>query len=184
MIFVTTAGCAKITAHNPLTSDESMDIQIYRGRFSIHYGQYESPLNTYGNFIWKQSRETVDVQFLDLFGQTQLTIRSTLYDASVTLRGKSPLTGLRIEDVMQKTFGFRLPVSGLRYWLQIQQAPGSLAQITRDPKSGRVTRLIQDGWTIEYQSYFESTPTRVKRLNIKRTVDDGTLFSAKLVIDE
>ncbi|GAB3628629.1 lipoprotein insertase outer membrane protein LolB [Pandoraea terrae] len=176
------AGCASLKAPASLAQD-GVAAQTYHGRFAVRYEQHGEPRNTYGNFAWEQAGETITVQLLDPLGQTQAIVHSAPRGASLELPGKAPLTGPRLEDVMHDALGFALPVAGLRYWLQMQPAPGSTAQMTRDPTSGRPASLRQDGWTIEYQAYFDADPVRVKRLNLTRTLG-GTPLDVRLVIDE
>lgn len=57
-------------------------------------------------------------------------------------------------ELTRAALGWDLPLTGLEHWILAQPAPGSRAQrLERDPASGRVTRLVQDGWTIEYRRY-------------------------------
>jgi outer membrane biogenesis lipoprotein LolB len=50
-----------------------------------------------------------------------------------------------------KRLGVRLPVNGLRYWVRGLPEPGSTPGQT--DADGRLTRLEQNGWVIEYPAY-------------------------------
>lgn len=179
------SGCASLTPPAPIAQTAGgASVEHYRGRFSVRYEQNGEQRNTYGNFDWQQSGDAATVQLLDPLGQTQAIVRDSPRGASLELPGKAPLTGARLEDVMHDALGFALPVGGLHYWLHLQAAPGSQAQIDRDPQTQRVKRLTQDGWTIDYQAYFDdATPPRVKRVDLSRQLD-GSPLSVRLVIDE
>lgn len=178
-----TAGCASLAPSVPVTPSDGTSVEHYRGRFAVRYEQNGEARNTYGNFDWQQNGENATVQLLDPLGQTQAIVRENPRSASLELPGKAPLTGPRLEDVMHNALGFALPVGGLRYWLRMQSAPGSQASIERDPQTQRPTHLKQDGWTIDYQAYFDSAPLRVKRIDLSRDLD-GSPLAVRLVIDE
>ncbi|VVD64412.1 outer membrane lipoprotein LolB [Pandoraea communis] len=176
-------GCASLAPPTPVTPPDGASVEHYRGRFAVRYEQNGEARNTYGNFDWQQNGENATVQLLDPLGQTQAIVRENPRTASLELPGKAPLTGPRLEDVMHDALGFALPVGGLRYWLRMQGAPGSHASIERDPQTQRPTHLKQDGWTIDYQAYFDGSPLRVKRIDLSRDLD-GSPLAVRLVIDE
>ncbi|SUA90533.1 outer membrane lipoprotein LolB [Pandoraea pulmonicola] len=177
------SGCASLAPPTPIAQSADASTEHYRGRFSVRYEQNGEPRNTYGNFDWQQSGENAVVQLLDPLGQTQAIVRENPRGASLELPGKAPLTGPRLEDVMHDALGFALPVGGLRYWLRMQSAPGSRGSIEHDPRTQRPTHLKQDGWTIDYQAFFDGTPLRVKRIDLSRDLD-GSPLAVRLVIDE
>ncbi|VVD71316.1 Outer-membrane lipoprotein LolB [Pandoraea cepalis] len=176
-------GCASLAPPTAVTSTAGASVEHYRGRFSVRYEQNGETRNTYGNFDWQQNGDNAIVQLLDPLGQTQAIVRENPRRASLELPGKAPLSGPRLEDVMHDALGFALPVGGLRYWLQMQGAPGSQASIERDPQTQRPTHLKQDGWTIDYQAFFDGAPLRVKRIDLSRDLD-GSPLAVRLVIDE
>lgn len=180
---VVATGCASLAPPTPVEPTAGASVEHYRGRFSVRYEQNGEPRNTYGNFDWQQSGDNATLQLLDPLGQTQAIVRENPRSASLELPGKAPLTGARLDDVMRDALGFALPVGGMRYWLRMQGAPGSQASIERDPQTQRPTHLKQDGWTIDYQAYFDGTPLRVKRVDLSREAG-GAPLAVRLVIDE
>ncbi|VVD80642.1 Outer-membrane lipoprotein LolB [Pandoraea morbifera] len=176
-------GCASLAPPAAVEQAPGASVEHYRGRFAVRYEQNGETRNTYGNFDWQQNGENATVQLLDPLGQTQAIVRESPRSASLELPGKAPLTGPRLEDVMHDALGFALPVGGLRYWLRMRSAPGSQASIETDPQTQRPSHLKQDGWTIDYQAFFDGTPLRVKRLDLSRDLD-GSPLAVRLVIDE
>jgi outer membrane lipoprotein LolB len=55
-------------------------------------------------------------------------------------------------SLTREALGWELPLSGLRYWVTGFPQPGGGA-VTRYGESGRLERLTQDGWEIEYAEY-------------------------------
>ncbi len=75
----------------------------------------------------------------------------------------------------------RLPVNGLRYWVRGLPEPGSTPVLQTDA-SGRLTRLEQNGWIIEYPAY---APTSILNLDLpERIVARRPDLSVKLVIEQ
>jgi outer membrane lipoprotein LolB len=65
--------------------------------------------------------------------------------------------GLRLEDgdakaALQREFGFEPPLESLRYWLLGAGDPALPAEETLDSEQ-RLERVVQDGWTVDYQDY-------------------------------
>ena len=58
-------------------------------------------------------------------------------------------------DALQREFGFAPPLASLRYWLLGAGDPSLPAQETLDGEQ-RLARIVQDGWTVDYQDYQRS----------------------------
>ncbi len=56
------------------------------------------------------------------------------------------------EELLDAVLGVRLPLDGLVHWLWAQPKPGSAHELEHNGE-GRVTRLTQDGWRLEYGRY-------------------------------
>ncbi|MDE2609248.1 MAG: outer membrane lipoprotein LolB [Burkholderiales bacterium] len=175
-------GCASLQPPPAANIAASSAVQDYDGRFAVRYEQNGEIKNAYGNFTWRQQGDAVTLQLLNPLGQTQAIVYSTPGAAKLELPDRAPLTGPRLEQVMHDALGFALPVAGLRYWLQLEAAPDSRSSLTRDPQTGRITQLQQDGWTIDYLSYTGTQPARIKRINLSRELN-GEPLQVKLVLD-
>ncbi len=61
------------------------------------------------------------------------------------------------EVLTREALGWDLPLSGLEYWILGRPAPWTgTERVERDPASGRLTRLVQDGWNIEFRRYLDT----------------------------
>lgn len=68
-----------------------------------------------------------------------------------------PRRAASAEALTRMALGWDLPLSGLEYWILGRPAPGSgPARMERDPASGRLTRLVQDGWSVEFRRYLDT----------------------------
>ncbi len=81
------------------------------------------------------------------------------------------------ESLLAEHWGFKLPVSNLRYWVRGMPVPGIAAQ-THTDRYGRLSALDQAGWHIRYDDY--QTVQGVD-LPSKVSITDGHL-TTKLVI--
>ncbi|WP_321815884.1 MULTISPECIES: lipoprotein insertase outer membrane protein LolB [unclassified Paraburkholderia] len=182
------AGCATQTPHQPSTARATTSLttqtsRAWHGRFAIQYNdQNGQQRNAYGNFDWRETDSTVTLQLLNPLGQTLAIVTSAPGQATLELPNKQPLTADNTSTLMQQALGFALPVEGLRYWLQPSAAPDSRAHTTPDPQNPqRLSKIEQDGWTIDYLAYADAPASGVKRVNLTR--EDPPL-QIKLVIDQ
>ena len=61
------------------------------------------------------------------------------------------------EQLTRDALGWDLPLSGLEYWMLGQPAPGSApVRFERDEANGRASRMLQNGWNIEYGRYVDT----------------------------
>ena len=84
-----------------------------------------------------------------------------------------------VDELTQQVLGWRLPLSGLRYWVLALPAPRGAFDIKHDT-NGQVMLLSQDNWTIRYTRYATQTLDSLPlRLALQR---DG--LEIQLLIDE
>lgn len=81
-----------------------------------------------------------------------------------TSRGEH-LEGDAARTVLEQRLGFPLPIAELRYWMRGVPAPGIAADEVLDDAQQRLTRLVQQGWEIDYGEYLAgvggSLPRRI-----------------------
>ncbi len=188
------AGCAGLAPRpaqpaKPSVQDILSGVTDYHGRFAVHYvDNTGADCNVYGNFDLHQDTTETTLDLIDPLGQTLARVTVLPTGATLELPGKAPQSAPAVEALMQHAIGFPLPLAGLRYWLRPQTAPDTPAQVQRDPASGRLTQIRQDGWTIDYLAYDTSSPAvtataeaaSLKRVNLTRT---DPALEVKLVID-
>ncbi len=61
------------------------------------------------------------------------------------------------ESLTEEILGWRLPLSGLQYWIQGVHSPSTIAEKDLNNKD-QVIAVRQDGWTIQYLSYMPAQP--------------------------
>jgi len=112
------------------------------------------------------------------FGQTVARIRSDMRGAVLDMPFKH-YSAQNADELTQQVLGWRLPLSGLRYWVLALPAPKGAFDIEHDA-NGQVILLSQDGWVIRYTRYAAQTSDSLPlRLAMQR---DG--LEIQFLIDE
>jgi len=124
---------------------------------------------------WKADAESDEILLSSPLGQGLASINKNSHGVILTRPGEPVLEAENVEALTQKALGFRLPLSGLRYWLQAKTNPSSPSEI-RLNSLGVVEQISQDGWTIDYLQYRENRPRKIQ------VAREG--LEIRLVIDE
>ncbi len=112
-----------------------------------------------GALRWQQQGEHFAVRIVGPFGAGALSMQGT--PAEVAIKGKDiDLVTTEPAQVLAARTGWRLPLDALRWWVLGLPAPVSAlhseAALTLDD-AGRALSLQQDGWTLRYSDYRDST---------------------------
>lgn len=127
---------------------------------------------------WMHRTEADEILLLAPLGQTVARIRSDMQGAALDMPFKH-YAAQDTDELTQQVLGWRLPLSGLRYWVLALPAPKGVFDIEHDG-NGQVSLLSQDGWVIRYTRYAAQTPDSLPlRLALQR---DG--LEIQLLIDE
>lgn len=121
----------------------------FRGRIAIRRGEegWQAGLS------WRQHRQRFDIQVLDPLGRKVAQLDGDGDRVTLTTSQGERARAADPERLMERVLGWSLPVSGLRYWvLGVPDPEGSTPQLELDA-AGRLSRLTQDGWAVEYRRY-------------------------------
>jgi len=128
---------------------------------------------------WQHDSTGNNVALFSPLGDQVATIKTTASGAElITSDGKS-FNAKDAETLTQKALGWSLPMTGLSDWVLGRPAT-SLAEYTEWDTDGRITKLTQDGWKIEYPQYTEIDGYQLpKKVNLH-----SPKLNLKLVIEE
>ena len=106
---------------------------------------------------WQQQAEQYAINLIGPLGQGRVVIEGDEQSVSMTtargvIRAADPESLLAQTTTQERV----LPVSGLRYWIRGLPVPES--HLTKQPtidQQGRLLRLQQNGWVIEYPNYIQ-----------------------------
>lgn len=125
----------------------ALDAWTFDGRIAL----YNDAEVWNADLRWRQQGPRYDIHLSGPFGQGRARIRGdadgvTLETAERTRRGRDP------ETLFNQTLGWRIPVNGLQWWIRGLSAPSAQTNALLDAQ-GRLQRLRQDGWDIQFKRY-------------------------------
>ncbi len=142
-----------------------------QGRVSVQYG--EQSLS--GQLNWRADAAGDEVLLSSPLGQGLASISRDARGVRLVRPGEPAVVAENVEMLTQSELGFRLPLSGLRYWIQAKPDPARASQVRRNAAGG-VEHIAQDGWKIDYLQFHENRPRKM------RVAREG--LEIRLVIDE
>lgn len=118
------------------------------GRLSIDDGEDGGS----GRLAWRLEGEDSRLDFRGALGQGAWRLEISTGRAVLERADGSRTMAPDVESLVWRELGWRLPVNSLRYWVMGLQAPGRAERLDLD-EQGRVTYLVQQGWSIELDRY-------------------------------
>lgn len=107
-----------------------------------------------GNLHWRQTGADVyDIRIIAPLGQGTLLIKGDREGVELrTSDGKAPLQAATPEELLERSMGWQMPLSGMRFWILGIKSPHALETISLD-ENGRPAALTQSGWNIKLSDY-------------------------------
>jgi outer membrane lipoprotein LolB len=144
---------------------------VLGGRVSVRAGEETFS----GSMAWAATGMGDDVLLSDPLGQGVASLSRSAAGVVLTPAGREPVHAQSAEELTEKVLGFRLPLAGLRYWVQGHPDPGRPFATRRDDGGG-VGQLRQDGWVIDYLQYRDQRPRKIhvsrEELEIRLVIDE------------
>ncbi|MFZ6735036.1 lipoprotein insertase outer membrane protein LolB [Undibacterium sp. Ji42W] len=167
------------TANTISTRQYQQKIQI-SGKISIQYQQADKPQSLPGGFEWEQDAQSIRINLLSPLGQTMARITQTAQGATLEQEGKTPRTASNLDQLLQDTLGWSLPVAGLRDWLQgfVAVDGKQLSAVKAEDLT-----LTTQGWKLRYVSWHEQ-PSFPKRIDLQRYTEQAGDVSIRIVVNE
>lgn len=153
------------------------------GRLSVNYTRDGTPESLSGKFNWVQAGERVDVSLSSPLGQTLAKISVTPSGATLEQNGEPPRSAADIDTLTHEALGWRLPVSGLRDWLQGYATAQDGSRFTASPVNNEV--VTRDGWRLRYVSWHDTAPrVQPRRIDVSRPAGpQSEAMEIRIVID-
>jgi outer membrane lipoprotein LolB len=173
MLTCVVAACATVPASPP---DRS-----FAGRFVATAVSGEHRDSVSGRFYIEIRGNQQSIDLATPVGTTLARIEIEPGRARVTDGKMQGLTGPNADELVEQALGWRLPISGLPYWLEGRADPARSSQVGR--MSDGATEIEQDGWNIRVSETVEVTG-HPRRLQLDRDPSPGgPKLSVRLVID-
>ncbi|MFZ6641719.1 lipoprotein insertase outer membrane protein LolB [Undibacterium sp. TC4M20W] len=167
------------TATTASTRQYQQKIQI-SGKISIQYQQADKPQSLPGGFEWEQDAQGIRITLLSQLDQIMARITQNAQGATLELNGKAPRTASDLDQLLQDTLGWSLPVAGLRDWLQgfVAIDGKQLSAVKAEDQT-----LTTQGWKLRYVSWHEQ-PNFPKRIDLQRYTEQAGDVSIRIVVNE
>lgn len=147
------AGCAQmpqVPAQPTVSEGPAVSLSRFNleGRISVKTEEQSFS----GGIRWHHLPGRDEILLSSPLGQGLAELRRE--DGRVSLKSAEGRTYVAAsgEELLEAVLGVRLPVDGMVHWLSAQPRPGTAYDLERDAQ-GRVARLTQDGWRLEYGRY-------------------------------
>jgi len=115
--------------------------------------------------FWLQRQDYFDIRLSGPLGGGAARLTGRAEAATLEVAGQGRFEASSPQALLADNLGWSLPVEHLLWWVRGLPAPDSRSRLTLDGE-GRLARLEQDGWRIEYPRYAEHQgywlPERIK----------------------
>jgi outer membrane lipoprotein LolB len=153
-VLLALTACAELT---PREGTQGIEFEL-TGRIAVRYDNEGSS----GNIAWRHASHDDEMLITSPLGQGVARITRKGDAVTLTASDGRVYHARDAETLTEKVLKFRVPLAGLADWIRGRAAPGP-ALATRDAQ-GRLTRLVQDGWRIDYLAYADNgaLPSRLR----------------------
>jgi outer membrane lipoprotein LolB len=128
------------------------------------------------SLVWRQQGGASDVQIAGPLGGGRLELHYSPTELRVATSRGDEATGTRAEQFIVEQLGFLPPFEALRYWVLGLAAPGSPSSDVSFDSTGRIARMVQLGWTLEFTRWtVVSLPAGGVRVPQRLVATDGQL---------
>jgi len=112
-----------------------------------------------GGVRWRHADADDEILLLSPLGQTVAQIQRSPDGALLTNPEQKTYRAADVESLTEQVLGWRLPLTGLQYWVLGMSSPATVSSQDMD-SDGRVVAIRQDGWEIAYTDYFLPEPAQ------------------------
>ena len=185
-LFFLLAGCATLT-DKPVAVSTAIIEPVATGAATVanfelagRVSVKDSKQSFSGGVRWQHTNASDEILLLSPLGQTVAQIQRDAEGVQLTTSEQKVYRAADVESLTGQVLGWRLPLTGLQYWVSGVNSPATSAAVDKDG-AGRVVAIRQDGWEITYSSFFsteQEQATRPRVLSLQR----GEL-EIRLVID-
>ncbi len=133
----------------------------------------------HASFQWDQQGPDYRIDLIGPLGQGRVLLQGTATGVTLQTQDGQQWTAPDADALVEQHLQIHLPVNGLRYWILGLPEPGAPPVLHTDAQ-GRLTRLEQKGWLIDYPAYAPLTPIELPARIMAQRQD----LSVKLIIEQ
>ncbi len=150
---------------------------VLRGRVSIQTQDDGGVVD----LIWHQSKQNYSIQLTAPLGAGGIALSTVDNGVMLNSSNGRELFAKDAETLLQNIQGWRLPVSGLRYWLLAMPVPKKNYQFISWLDNQQLHVMQQDGWHIEFRQYQQQGNVWLPRKIFMHRLDN-TEIDVRIVI--
>ena len=137
---------------------------------------------------WVQQGPVYNIDLIGPLGQGRVRIQGDAQGVALRTADGQLQRATDADELLARAVGVRIPLNGLLYWVRGLPAPGQPSTLALD-EQGRLSRLEQDGWQIDYLDYMPVAPLELPRriratqgeIKVQIVVNDWSLVPATTV---
>jgi outer membrane lipoprotein LolB len=137
------AACAQLQ-----TAPSDNTVFELNARLAARYGAESFS----GNLAWRHAERNDEMLITTPIGQGVARIVRDADRVTLTTAEPKEYRAADAESLTQEVLGFRLPLAGLADWIRARPSGDAPFKEERSP-DGRLKKLEQSGWTVEYLDY-------------------------------
>ena len=145
-------ACAQLQTRAP----EDLEFNL-SGRLAARYGNEAFT----GNLAWQHAKSTDELLITSSLGAGVARIVRTPEGVVLTTAEPKEYRASDPEALTEEVLGFRLPLAGLADWVRGRPSEGAPSSVERS-LDGRLAKLRQRGWEVEYLEYRDKLPSRLR----------------------
>ncbi len=142
------SACVILPGGRDNTLPRSADFDML-GRVLVVYGGKAFT----SNMRWLHSSQRDELWLLTPTGQALAHIVDSPLGATLTGADQTAYHSASVESLTRRALGWELPLARLQHWVRGAPMPGVATQNIERDDSGRLIKLTQDGWRVEYVYY-------------------------------
>lgn len=128
-----------------------------------------------GNMRWHHRPDGDDIAFYSPLGTQLGQLNADVEGVTLTTSDQKTYRADDAEALTQQTLGWSLPMAGLHDWVLGRPTAGEF-EIQAWDDLGRILRLRQNGWDIEYPVYQGTLPSKIvlksPKLDLKLVIEE------------
>lgn len=114
------------------------------------------------SLYWVQQGPAYSIDLIGPLGQGRVRIQGDAQGVSLRTANGQVQRATDPDDLLAQAVGVRIPLNGLLYWMRGLPDPGQRSVLALD-EQGRLSRLEQGGWRIDYLDYMPVAPLELPR---------------------
>lgn len=133
-----------------------------------------------GSAKWQHTPRQDSISLFSPLGSQVAAIERNSENVSLVTNDNKRYEAVDTETLTEQNLGWRLPMNGLSDWVLGRPGKEPVEAVQWDD-AGRLVKLSQDGWDIEYGQY---TPVNDYQLPTRITLRNASRLTLKLIVQQ